>query len=195
VAVVGNDEIKSAVGSRVDKMIPDSGTGSGNVLAALNAWGEEQDRLLYLTCDMPYISSMALTSFISKVPASTLSMAICEETDFFSRFPGAQGFGITLNGEVVVNGGAFLIPAGTGPQIREFATRLFEARKAPWKMASIAGPSLLLKFMFGRLAISELEERASSILGLPVRATRGCAPELGYDADDVAEYQYALAHD
>ena len=62
-------------------------------------------------------------------------------------------------------------------------------------MASIAGPALLLKYMFGRLAISELEERATSILGLPVRAARGCAAELGFDADDLPEYQYALAHD
>ena len=131
VAVVGNDEVKAAVGTLVDKMIPDAGTGSGNVLAALDAWGEEQDRLLYLTCDMPYISALALTSFIAKVPSSTLSMALCEEADFFHRFPDAPNFGITLNGEVVVNGGAFLIPAGAGPEIRTFATRLFEARKAP----------------------------------------------------------------
>lgn len=195
IAVVGNDAVRAAVGSRVDKIVADTGSGSGNVLAALDAWGEESDRLLYLTCDMPYVSSSALSSFVTKVPASMLSMAICEEADFFSRFPEARGFGVTLNGEVVVNGGAFLIPAGAGPRIRSFATRLFEARKAPWKMASIAGPALMLKFVFGRLAISELEERATSLLGMPVRAARGCAPELGFDADDLAAYQYVLAHD
>ena len=195
IAVVGNDEVKRAVGSSVDKMIPDSGTGSGNVLAALDAWGEDAERLLYLTCDMPYVSALALQTFVSKVPANVLSMALCEELEFFQRFPQAPGFGITLNGEVIVNGGAFLIPAGAGPAIGSFATQLFDSRKAPWRMASIAGPALLLKFIFGRLAISEVEERATALLGMPVRATRGCAPELGFDADTVAEYQYALTHD
>lgn len=195
IAVVGGDEVRRSCETMVDKVIADSGTGSGNVLAALDAWADHDERLLYLTCDMPYVTARAVRSFVCKVPAEALSMALCEYDAFALRFPKAPPFGITLNGEMVVNGGAFHIPAGTHTKMRSFATQLFESRKAPWKMASIAGPALLLKFLFGRLAISELEERATSLLGVAVKAARGCAPELGFDADTFAEYRYALANE
>jgi GTP:adenosylcobinamide-phosphate guanylyltransferase len=196
IAVVGGEEVKNACGSTVEKIVPDAGTGRGNVLGALDAWPEDGDRLLYLTCDMPYVTAPALQTFVDAVPEPILSMALCEIDAFLLRFPNIPpSFGITLNGEMVVNGGAFLIPAGANARIRSFATRLFEARKTPLKMASIAGPSLLLKFLFGRLAISELEARASGLLGVPVVAARGCSPELGFDADTLTEYEYALANE
>ncbi len=195
IAVVGGEEVKRVCASTVEKIVPDAGTGRGNVLGALDAWPEDGQRLLYLTCDMPYVTAAALQTFLDAVPPTHLSMALCDIDAFLLRFPNVPPFGITLNGEMVVNGGAFMIPAGASRPIRSFATRLFEARKAPWKMASIAGPSLLLKFLFGRLAISELERRASGLLGIPVVAARSCAPELGFDADTLAEYEYALAND
>lgn len=196
IAVVGGDEVKRACESSVERIVPDAGTGRGNVLGALDAWPNDGERLLYLTCDMPYVTAAALETFTGAVPEQILSMALCEIDPFVLRFANIPpSFGITLNGEMVVNGGAFLIPAGASTRIRSFATRLFEARKAPWKMASIAGPALLLKFIFGRLAISELDARASGLLGIPVVAARGCAPELGFDADTLTEYEYALANE
>ena len=195
IAVVGGDDVRRVCESNVEKIVPDSGTGSGNVLGALEAWPEDGQRLLYLTCDMPFVTAAALQTFVDAVSPAHLSMALCDIDAFLLRFPNAPPFGITLSGEMVVNGGAFLIPAGATTLIRTFATRLFEARKAPWKMASIAGPALLWKFLFGRLAISELEARASKLLGIPVVAARGCAPELGFDADTLEEYEYALANE
>jgi hypothetical protein len=59
-------------------------------------------------------------------------------------------------------------------------------------MATIAGPLLLLKFLLRRLTIAELEERARTVLGMPVRAVRGSAAELAFDADVADEYRYAL---
>jgi GTP:adenosylcobinamide-phosphate guanylyltransferase len=195
IAVVGNEEIARACAGSVERIVPDAGSGSRNVLAALSAWPQDGDPLLYLTCDMPYIEAPAIRSFLDAVAPDTLAMPLTERDAFVARFPDAPPFGITLGGETVVNGGVFHIPAGAADRIRTFATRLFEARKAPWRMATIAGPALLVRFAFGRLTIAQLEVRARAVLSLPVKAVRDAAPELAYDADTVDEYRYAVSHD
>jgi GTP:adenosylcobinamide-phosphate guanylyltransferase len=195
IAVVGNDDVQRSVDGRIEKKIPDGGSGAKNVLAALEAWPDDGGPLLYVTCDMPYITADALLEFLEQVPPNALAMPLTEISDFTSRFPDAPPFGITLAGECVINGGVFHIPARAAPRIRDFATALFEARKAPWRMATIAGPMLLLQFAFKRLSIPALEQRARSVLDMKVSAVRNSAPELAYDADTADEYRYALDHE
>jgi GTP:adenosylcobinamide-phosphate guanylyltransferase len=192
IAVVGNDAVRESC-EGVVKMVPDAGTGRGNVLGALDAW-PDNDALLYLTCDMPYIDAASVRWTLDRVEPGTLSMPLAEHGDFVKRFPGAPPFGITLAGERVVNAGVFHIPAGARPRMRALATTMFEARKAPWKMASLAGPLVLLQFAFGRASIGALEARARQLLTMPVVALRNAPPELAFDADTDAEYVYALDH-
>lgn len=195
IAIVGNAEVRDSVDGVVEKMVDDAGSGAKNVLAALDAWPDDGEPLLYLTCDMPYITAPALREFLERVPNDALAMPLTEIADFVARFPQAPPFGITLAGERVVNGGVFHIPAGASARIRSFATALFDARKAPWRMATIAGPMLLLKFALKRLSIEELEARAQKVLGMNVAAIRNAAPELAYDADTVDEYRYSVDHE
>lgn len=191
IAVVGSDDVSRAIGAKIERMIADRGSGSENVVAALDAWPHDQP-MLYLTCDMPYITGDALRAFSHAVAPDALAMPLTGIDAFRARFPNAPPFGIALAGETVVNGGVFHIPAGGAPRARDFATALFEARKAPWRMATIAGPALLLKFAMKRLSVSDLERHATRVLATPVMAVRDAPAELAFDADTVDEYRYAL---
>ncbi len=113
---------------------------------------------------------------------------------FTARFPGAPRFGIALAGERVVNGGAFIVPAGIARRVETIAAGLFDARKNVFSMARLAGTDLLLRFLLRKLAIGDLERRASALLGVDARAIRNAPAELAYDVDDFAQYRYALAH-
>jgi GTP:adenosylcobinamide-phosphate guanylyltransferase len=194
IAVVGNSAVADACApaARV-KMVPDAGTGAANVLGALDAWADD-DGLLYLTCDMPYIDAPSLRWFLDRIEPARLSMPLCDHAAFVRRFPGAPPFGITLAGERVVNAGVFYFPAGSRARVRTLGTTMFEARKAPWKMASIAGPLVLLRFLLGRASVNALEARASRVLAIPVAALRDAPPELAFDADTATDYAYALEH-
>lgn len=194
IAVVGNDSVRAACEPIAPvTMVPDAGTGAGNVLGALDAWPDD-DALLYLTCDMPYIDAPSLQWVLDRIEPRTLAMPLAEHADFVRRFEGAPPFGITLGGERVVNCGVFHIPAAARTRVRKLATTMFEARKAPWKMASVAGPLVLLQFVLGRATIGALETRARQLLCTPVAALRHAPPELAFDADLDAEYVYALEH-
>jgi len=192
IAVVGGTAVRDACEALAPlRVIPDAGSGSGNVLGALDAWPDEAS-LLYLTCDMPYIDARSLQWFLDRIDPGTLSMPLCEHAAFVRRFPDAPPFGIVLSGERVVNTGAFHIPAGSRARVRKLATTMFDARKAPWKMASVAGPLVLLRFALGRVSVGALEARARQVLGIPVTALRDAPPELAYDADTAIEYTYAV---
>jgi CTP:molybdopterin cytidylyltransferase MocA len=191
VAVVGGSEVRAACDSSV-RFIDEDQSGSQNLLRALHAW-DAQTPLLYLTSDMPFITADALRAFLDRVPPGTLSLPLTEWTQFSARFPGAPPFGITLAGEKVVNGGAFVIPCGAAAAIEAFAVRFFDARKSVWSMARLTGPMLLLRFVFRRLGIAELEAQAQRLLHVQAKAVRSAPPELAYDVDTFEEYRYACS--
>ena len=96
IAVVGNDAYATQCEPIAPvTMVPDAGTGAGNVLGALDAWPDD-DALLYLTCDMPYIDARSLQWVLDRIEPSTLSMPLADYSEFVTRFPGAPPFGITL---------------------------------------------------------------------------------------------------
>ncbi|MGR4064791.1 MAG: NTP transferase domain-containing protein [Vulcanimicrobiaceae bacterium] len=194
VAVVGGGQVRAACDARGVRTIDESASGGENVRRALTAWRRDVP-LLYLTSDMPYVTGAAIRGFLASVPPHTVAMPVCDRASFVQRFPGAPPFGVTLAGECVVNGGAFLIPPAARGRVVDLATAFFDARKSPARMAAIAGPAALVRLIFKRLSIAAVERRASHVLENAAIAVRGCAPELAYDADDAAEYRYACSHD
>ena len=191
IAVVGGDEVRRACGNAVERFIDESPSGSENVLRALQAWPEDGGPLLYATSDLPYITAAAIHDFLQRSPSGALAVPLVESADYAARFPQAPPFGITLAGERVVNGGIFLLPPDSAARLAGAATSLFEARKRPWRMASLIGPAALIRFAAGRLGVTDLEATAQRVLQMPARAVRNCAAELAFDVDTAAEYGYA----
>jgi len=194
IALVGGSEVRAAAGERVERFIDESPSGSQNMLRALRAWPEDGAPLLYATSDLPYVTAGAIADFVRRVPAATLSIPLAEYADFAARFPGAPEAGIVLAGERVVNGGVFLLPAGSAEPLAAIATQFFDARKRPWQMAGLVGIGILLRFILRRLSIADLENRARRTLGLRALGIRNSAPELAFDVDTENEYRYARAH-
>ncbi|HET9096160.1 MAG TPA: NTP transferase domain-containing protein [Candidatus Baltobacteraceae bacterium] len=193
IAVVGGDDVRSACEGCVEQFIDESSGGAENLRRALHAWSADAP-LLYLASDMPFITAQTMRVFLARVPEATLVLPLTQWEEFDRRFPGAPPFGITLAGERVVNGGAFVIPAHAHDRIEHFAMRFFDARKSVWRMARLTGPTLLLQFVFRRLGVARLEAHARRLLGVPALALRNAPPELAYDVDVLEEYRYALAH-
>lgn len=193
IAVIGGEEVARACSPVVESVIEESASGSENLLKALHAWPGDGDRLLYATSDLPYVTAAAIEDLLARVPAESLALPLTEWNDFERRFPDAPPFGVTLAGERVVNGGVFTIPDGSVPKLASLATRFFEARKQPWRMAGLVNPWVLLRFLFRCLRIADLETLAVRVLGTPACALRRAPPDLAYDVDTVEEYRYACS--
>jgi CTP:molybdopterin cytidylyltransferase MocA len=194
IALIAGPEVRERFAVRVEQTIDASPSGGANIMRALNAWPEDGGALLYATCDLPYITGAAVADFVARTPRGALGMSLVEAQRYAARFPGCPSFGITLAGERVVNGGVFLLPPGGAERIELVATRFFDARKAPWRMASMIGIGTLWRLVAGRLSVGALEAKANTVLGMRAVAVRNCAPELAFDVDTVADYRYACEH-
>ena len=194
IAVIGDDEIRRACYNDVDAVIADTGSGGGNVSAALRAWPQDE-ALLYLTSDMPYIDAAHLIDLLSRTDDETMVLPLASHAAYFERFPSAPRAGITLRSGTFVNGGVFVMPPGVSARLDSVAARFFEARKSPLQMARLVGLPFLLAFLTRRLELSALEARAETVLGVRARAIVDAAPELGFDIDDLDHYEYACENE
>lgn len=193
IAVIGGDAVRSACAAQVERVVDESPSGAQNLLRALDAWPDDGGALLYATSDLPFVTATAVRNFVDRVTPGALAIALVDYKAFLARFPGVPAPGITLAGERVVNGGLFSLPQGATQRLAAVATRFFDARKAPWRMASLVSPLVFLRYFLGTLSIAQLEATAQKAMGMPARAVRDCAPELGFDVDTLTEYEYALA--
>ncbi len=193
IAVIGGEAVRAACGAQVERIVDESPSGAENLLRALRAWPDDGATLLYATSDLPFVTGADVGDFAARVEPGALAIALVDFATFNTRFPGAPAPGITLAGERVINGGLFSIPPGSASRLATLATRLFDARKAPWRMASLVNPLVFIRYFLGTLSIAQLEATAQKVTQVPARAVRNCAPALAFDVDTLTEYEYARA--
>jgi hypothetical protein len=151
----------------------------------------EADRLLYLTCDLPFIDAAALRHFVERAGDAAVAMALASADIYDAEFPGAPPHAVAFGNERIANGSVFLIDRSAIPRVTAVAGRFFRARKSLPRLALLLGPALCLHYLRRQLTIADVERRACSMLGVDARAVRDAAPGLCYDVDDVADWAYA----
>lgn len=191
IAVIGPDAVRAHCTASVDEMIDESRTGEENLRNALaTARGAA---LLLMTSDMPFVAAEDVETFVRRASSDDVAMPLASERDYVAAFPGAPPHVVTLGGERVANGNVFFFAPGAVARVGDVAEQLFSARKSLLRMASLLGPALLMKFVFRRLRIADIEERGEKLFGLRLRALRDAAPGLCYDIDNEEDYAYAIA--
>ena len=194
IAVVGGDEVRAACGARVDAIIGESSDGRENLGKALKA-GTADEELVFLTSDMPFVEATFVDAFVRRARGADVALPLCSAGDYARAYRGAPAHATRIGRERIVNGCVAYFGPGVAPRALEVSQRLFDARKSVWRMATLLGPPLLLRFAFGALEIGDIEARAHSLLGLEARAVRDASAALCFDVDSYDDYRYALAHD
>ncbi len=70
------------------------------------------------------------------------------------------------------------------------ARKIYTYRKSPLKLAKLVGPLLLLKIALGRLSVSEVERKSSTILDGQIKGIIIRYPEIGSDVDKEEDLQF-----
>src|SRR5579885_2136064 len=77
IAVVGGEEVRAACSSTIDRFVDESPSGSENLLRALHAWPADE-RLVYATSDLPYVTPDAVRDFLRRAGEGALAVALAE---------------------------------------------------------------------------------------------------------------------
>ncbi len=190
IAVVGGDEVRAHLRRRVERVIPAGASGGDNVRLALGAW--PGDRLVYLTSDLPFVTSDALADLVAKSDGCGATMALASDDAYRAAYPGAPAHSVRLGKERFANGSAFVFDPLVAERAVELAQRFFAARKSLVRMAFILGPALIARYALDRLTVADIEARAEREFGAPCRGIRDASPALCFDIDDTTDFRYAL---
>ncbi len=217
IAVIGPEPVMTeARECGAELLLPEGDSGPDNILRGLHGLqgtGEIRDtryeireeegssfilhpssfaKVLILTTDLPFLTADTLTAFLDACPPDAdIAVPIMTEPEFNGRFPGTQNEYVRLRDGGYTLGCAFVLNGEILLRNEAHLRALFAARKNQWQMARLIGFGTILKFATRRLTVEELETRASAIAGCRGVAVRHSPPELAYDIDLPAEYEYA----
>ena len=100
-----------------------------------------------------------------------------------ARFPNSRRT-YSRYGDIETAGGDMVIARiDVALRNRPLLESVTAARKQPWRVASVVGLPMLLKFLMHRVTIPDIEATAGRALGAPVKIILDGPPELAMDAD------------
>jgi CTP:molybdopterin cytidylyltransferase MocA len=155
-----------------------------NILQGMRAC-KEADYVLLTTADLPFLTGEAVADLIAKGIESGggFCYPAIKKEENERRFPGMRRTYARLADGVFTGGNLFLTRPTVLLAQEERMRYAYAARKQPWKLSLIFGLSFLWRLYRGTLTLAQLEARASTIFGVPVRVLILPYPELGADVD------------
>jgi GTP:adenosylcobinamide-phosphate guanylyltransferase len=152
--------------------------------------------VLIVTSDIPLVTGPAITEFLSKCSGlnADLCYPIVGKKLNELMFPRAERTYVHLKDGVFTGGNMIYVnPAIIGP-CGQWAQKIIEYRKKPWKTSRILGLKFLAMFMTGKLSISQIERRFSELLNIKAVAVLSSYPELANDVDKPSDVQIAESY-
>jgi molybdopterin-guanine dinucleotide biosynthesis protein A len=157
-------------------------------LAALPA----SNRVLVATADIPLLTPEAVQDVVSRDSGTGLVYPVISEAACERAFPGGRRTYAKLQNGKFTGGNLFLLEPGLIGAFMPKLKKVISNRKNPLAIAGMIGLDTLLKFPFGMLQISELEQKISKILGVPANALITEFAEVGFDVDKPEDLELTL---
>ena len=197
IAVVGSQAVQT-LASKYDAAEVEPGqTGPDNIFRGLDKLHEmnsNMDRVLIVTCDLPFLTADIVRKYIELCPSTKdICVPVIEAAEFTQAYPNTTSTFVKTKDGTFTIGGMFLMNARKLPKLRASIERIFEKRKSKLGLAMLIGPTFVAKFLTHSLTIRDLERKIESMLGCTGAAVRGAPVELAYDIDYQDDYDYAVS--
>lgn len=191
ISIVGPvDLLKKHLGQKLDYYFEEQGSFFENVDAAMQPFKEDAN-VIIVSSDIPMITGRVIDDFIDRCADkdADLCYPIVAKKTNQSMFPGFKRTYVKLKEDSFTGGNMFYINPRVIDSCRDFAIKLIEYRKAPWKTAGLLGIDLLTMLMLGRLSISYIEQRFSELLNIKAVAVISPFPQLANDVDKPSDIE------
>ncbi len=148
---------------------------------------------LVVASDLPVLAPSAVDDFVARVASLNADIAYgcVEKSTHVRRYPDVPHTWAHLRDGTFCGGGMVGIKPRVLPLLERFIERLGAARKHPFRLASLFGWDMLLRYALRRLTIAQAEDRAKELLGAPARAAISPYPETAVNVDRVSDVELA----
>lgn len=191
VAVVGPPAMRDqSEKSGADIFLPTKGSLTENMslgLAELNS----SYPVLIASSDIPLITPEAIDDFVNRCEKiqADIFYSVVDRERIEKFFPGTKRTYAALREGTFTGGNVGLVNPRVVRENMELIERAFKLRKSPVKLVRILGLRFVLKFIFRRLTLGEVEERVSLLLNSKGRAVVTPYPQIGIDVDKVSDLE------
>ncbi len=174
--------------ARPVEFLPDQGSMVGNMLAGVEWLGRNRpgsEVLLGCSADIPTITGRVVDQFIEACRPwdKGVYYNFVTRERLEGRFPNSRRT-YSRFGDVEAAGGDMVIARlDVALRNRPLLESVTAARKKPWRIVSLVGLPMLIKFLLRRFTLEDVERVASRALGAPAKVILDGPPELAMDAD------------
>ncbi len=140
---------------------------------------------LIVTSDIPLLTTQSVDDFLVSCQKKDAEVyyPIVPKDIICSAFPGTKRTYVNLKEGVFTGGNLGLVAPRVVKENIKLMETVFNLRKSPLKLFKILGFMFVLKFIFRRLTLEELEKKCSELLGSKVSVIISSFPEIGVDVD------------
>lgn len=185
---MANEEMPAGV-----ELCPAEPTLAENVHKGLRMLGFKGNTL-YVSDDIPFLHGAVVNDFLDKCeadPGGDFYFPLVPKEVSEATFPGAKRtYGKILEG-AFTGGNIILMNPEVVPATTERGKEVFAKRKSPLALAKMLGASFILKFIFRRLSLKDIEKRGSEVIGFDGRAVISSFAEIGMDVDKLVDWELA----
>ena len=187
IVIVGLGDDMGQTFKRPVHHVPDQGSLVNNGIGGakyLMDLKPEATKFITCTADIPLITGEMVDTFVDMCAPHDRGiyyiMVTKEAMD--ARFSNSARTYVKLK-DLLIAGGDIGIMSRELIEKEDVLDMIANGRKHAWRLARIAGFKVLIKFLFRRLTLPEIEETAERIAGVPVKVVLDPPVELAMDAD------------
>jgi GTP:adenosylcobinamide-phosphate guanylyltransferase len=149
--------------------------------------------VLVSTSDLPVLTPESVDDFVFRASEKNadLTYGCLEKRTHMAKYPEVPHTWAHLRDGTYCGTGFITMRPRVFPSLERFIEQLGHARKNPLHLAKLFGWDVLLRFAVRRLSIHDAEQRASRIIGAPVRAVVSSYAEIGVNVDRVSDIALA----
>lgn len=147
--------------------------------------------VLIVTSDIPLITSDVIDEFISSCSPKEADIfyPIIPREKNNSSFPEIERTYVRLSEGTYTGGNIVIINSEVFQKALPILEKIISLRKKPFKLIRLLGIKFIFKYIIGFLSITDVEERASEIIGYKGLSKIVEHPEVGFDVDKPSDLQ------
>ena len=146
---------------------------------------------LVVTSDIPMLRAEAVEDFLYRCQARTADIyySIVSKESNEAKFPGVARTYVRLKDGTFTGGNIVLVKPEVVRACEPMIAQAVAMRKNPLKLSRLLGVKFIVKLLFNRLTLAEIEDRVYKILGFRGVGVISPYPEVGIDVDKPADLE------